>query len=76
MTIIRPNSGEIDVTTAVGPIANADDAILRRIVEGVAYQYEDPTISAGSAPRLESDSLAAAARELLRRANEASRAAE
>ena len=75
MTIIRPNSGEIDLTTAAEPIANADDAILRRIVEGVAYHYEDPAIRAVSAPRLESDRLAAAARELLRRANEASRAA-
>lgn len=77
MTIIRPNPGEIDLTTAAEPIADADadDAILRRIVEGVAYHYEDPAIRAVSAPRLESDMLAAAARELLRRANEASRAA-
>ena len=75
MTIIRPKSGEIDLTTAAEPIANADDAILRRIVEGVAYHYEDPAIRAVSAPLLESDRLAAAARELLRRANEASRAA-
>lgn len=75
MTIIRPDSGELDLTTAAEPIANADDAILRRIVEGVAYHYEDPAITAVSAPRLESDILAGAARELLRRANEASRAA-
>lgn len=75
MTIIRPNSGEIDLSTAAEPIANADDAILRRIVEDVAYHYEDPAISSVSAPRLESDILAGAARELLRRANEASRAA-
>lgn len=30
MTIIHPNSGEIDLTAAAEPKANADDAILRR----------------------------------------------
>jgi len=69
-----PNPSEIDFTAAAEPIANPDDAILRRIVESVAYNHEDPAICAVSARRLESDRLAAAARELLRRANEVSRA--
>ena len=61
MTMTRPDS---------------EDAVLRRIVEGVAYHHEDPAIRSVSAPWPDSDGLAAAARELLRRADEAARAAQ
>jgi hypothetical protein len=62
-----------DPIVAVG--ANPDDAILRQVVESVAYDYESPDIRAVSGPRLERDGLRAAARELLQRADVASRAA-
>lgn len=63
-----------DLMVAMGP--NRDDAILRRIVESVAYDYEkNPDIRAASSPVLELERLRSAARELLRRADEASRAA-
>jgi hypothetical protein len=55
--------------------ANPDDAVLRQIVESAAYDSESPDIRAVSSPRLELDRLRAAARELLRRADVASRAA-
>jgi hypothetical protein len=55
--------------------ANPDDAVLRQIVESVAYGYESPDIREVSGPRLELDRLRAAARELLRRADVASRGA-
>lgn len=58
------------VPTGTGP----DDAVLRQIVEGVAYGYESPDIRAVSGSRFELDRLRAAARELLRRADVASRA--
>jgi hypothetical protein len=54
--------------------ANPDDAVLRQIVESLAYGYERSDIREASSPRLELDRLRAAARELLRRADEASRA--
>lgn len=76
----EPSPGEIDLTDMADPMvpmgANPDDAILRRIVESVAYSYDDPEIRAASGPRLELDRLRAAARELLRRADVASRAAQ
>jgi hypothetical protein len=55
--------------------ANPDDAVLRQIVESVAYGYESSDIREVCSPRLELDRLRAAARELLRRADVASRAA-
>lgn len=74
-----PSPGEIDLTDMANPMvpigANPDDAILRQIVESAAYDYDDPEIRAVSSPRLERDRLRAAARELLRRADVASRAA-
>jgi hypothetical protein len=60
-----------DPVVAMG--ADPDDAILRQIVESVAYGYDDPEIRAVSSPQLELDRLRAAARELLRRADVASR---
>lgn len=63
-----------DPLVPMGP--NPDDAVLRQIVESVAYDYyESPDIREVSSPRLELDRLRAAARELLRRADVASRAA-
>jgi hypothetical protein len=74
-----PSPDEIDLTEMADPIvpmeANPDDAILRQIVESVAYDYESPDIRAVSSPRLELDGLRAAAWELLRRADVVSRAA-
>jgi hypothetical protein len=74
-----PSPDEIDLTDRAAPMvpmgANPDDAILRQIVESVAYDYDDPDIRAASNPRLELDRLRAAARELLRRADVASLAA-
>lgn len=74
-----PSPDEIDLTDMADPIvpmeANPDDAILRQIVVSAAYRYDDPEIRAVSGPRLELDTLRAAACELLRRANLASRAA-
>jgi hypothetical protein len=55
--------------------ANPDDAVLRQVVESVAYSFESSDIREVSSPRLELDGLRAAARELLRRADVASRAA-
>jgi hypothetical protein len=78
-TPLAPSPGEVDLTDMADPIvavgANPDDAILRQIVERVAYDYESPDIRAVSSPRLERDRLRAAARELLQRADVASRAA-
>jgi hypothetical protein len=54
--------------------ANPDDAILRQIVESLAYGYERSDIREASSPRWERDRLRAAALELLRRADVASRA--
>ncbi len=68
--------GEVDLTDMADPMgANPDDAVLRQIVESVAYGYESPDIRAVSSPRFELDMLRAAARELLRRADVASSAA-
>jgi hypothetical protein len=74
--------GEVDLTAEsdiAGPMvpmgANPDDAVLRQIVESLAYGYERSDIREVSSPRLELDGLRAAARELLRRADVASRAA-
>jgi hypothetical protein len=73
--------GEVDLTAGsdiADPMvpmgANPDDAVLRQIVESVAYGYERSDIREASSPRLEFDRLRAAARELLRRADVASRA--
>ena len=83
-TLLVPTGlpGEVDLTAGsdvADPVvamgANFDDAVLRRIVESVAYSYDDPDIRAVSSPRLELDRLRGAARELLRRANVVSRAA-
>ena len=81
-TPLSPSPGEIDLTDGSnmadpsGPDgANPDDAILRQIVQSVAYSYDDPEIRAVSNPRLELEKLRAAARELLRMADVASRAA-
>jgi hypothetical protein len=81
-TPFSPSPGEVDLTggsdmtdPVVAMGANPDDAILRQIVERVAYSYDDPKIRAISSPRLELDRLRSAARELLRRADVASRAA-
>lgn len=75
-----PSPDEIDLTDMADPMvpmgANPDDAILRQIVESVAYGYDDPDIRAASSPRLELDRLRAAAQELLRRADAASLAAQ
>lgn len=70
--------GEVDLTDCsdTAPMGtDPDDAILRQIVESAAYGYDDPEIRAVSSPRLEADRLRAGARELLRRADVASRAA-
>lgn len=71
--------GEVDLTDGsdtapMGP--DPDDAILRQIVESAAYGFDDPGIRAASSPRFERDRLRAVAKELLRRANTASRAAQ
>jgi hypothetical protein len=82
-TPFSPSPGEVDLTagadmavTVVAMGANVDDAILRQIVESVAYSCDDPEIRVVSSPRLELDRLRAAARELLRMADIASRAAQ
>jgi hypothetical protein len=54
--------------------ADPDDAVLRQIVESVAYGYESPDIRGVSSSWFELDRLRAAARELLRRADVASSA--
>jgi hypothetical protein len=54
--------------------ANPNDAVLRQIVESLAYGYERSDIREAASPRFELDGLRAAARELLRRADVASRA--
>lgn len=54
--------------------ADPDDAVLRQIVESVAYGYESPDIRAVSSSWFELDRLRAAARELLRMADVASSA--
>ena len=83
-TLLVPTGlpGEVDLTAGsdvTDPVVamgtNLDDAVLRRIVESVAYSYESPEIRAVSSPRLELDTFRAAARELLRRADVVSRAA-
>ena len=81
-TAFSSTPGEVDLTDgsdkadpAVAMGANVDDAILRQIVESAAYSYDDPEIRAVSSPRLELDRVRAAAQELLRRADVASRAA-
>ena len=73
--------GEVDLTAGsdigdpmVPMGANPDDAVLRQVVESVAYSFESSDIREVSSPRLEFDGLRAAARELLRRADVASRA--
>ncbi len=82
-TPFSPSPGEVDLTDGsdmadpvVAMEANVDDAILRQIVESVAYDYDDPDIRVACGPRLELDRLRAADRELLRRADVASRAAQ
>jgi len=82
-TPFSPSPGEVDLTggadladPVVAMRANVDDAILRRIVESLAYGCDDPEVRAVCSPRLELDGLRAAARELLRRADAASRAAQ
>ena len=85
-TPLSLSPGEVDLTNgsdmadpvvAIGANldANIDDAILRQIVESAAYGHDDPEIRAASTPRLERDRVRAAAQELLRRADVASRAA-
>jgi hypothetical protein len=75
-----PSPDEIDLTDMAAPMvsmgANPDDAILRQIVESVAYGYESPDTRAVFSLRLELDRLRAAAQELLRRADVASLAAQ
>lgn len=78
-TPLNRSPGEVDLTggSDTAPMrTDPDDAILRRIVESAAHDYDDPKIRAASSPRLERDKLRAAAQELLRRANAASRAAQ
>ena len=78
-TPLSRSPGEVDMTdnSDTAPMGtDPDDAILRQIVESAAYGYDDPEIRAASSPRFERDRLRAAAQDLLRRGNAASRAAE
>lgn len=70
-TPCSPIPVEVDLTDG----SDIDDAVLRRIVQSVAYRRDDPEIRAISSPRFETDRLRSAAWELLRRAREASLAA-